>query len=66
MPLQLDASDAKGVGCKKGEPEIKERKIARRPLSPEHLLNVVFSETESEIIVVTFYTGRRTRYEGTI
>lgn len=58
--------DAKGVGCEKGEPEIKGRNIAQGPLSPDHLLNVVFAETEAEIIVVTFYPGRRTRYEGAI
>lgn len=44
----------------------KGRKVARRPLSPDHLLNVVFAETEAEKIVVTFYPGRRTRYEGAI
>lgn len=44
----------------------KERKIAQRPLSQDHLLNVVFAETETEIVVVTFYPGRRTRYEGAI
>jgi hypothetical protein len=47
-------------------PGYRGRKIARGPLTQEHLLNVVFSETESEIIVVTFYPGRRTRYEGAI
>lgn len=44
----------------------KGRMVARGPLSPHHLLNVVFSETQAEIIVVTFYPGRRTRYEGAI
>jgi hypothetical protein len=44
----------------------KGRTIARGPLGPDHLLNVVFAETEAEIIVVTFYPGRRTRYEGAI
>lgn len=42
------------------------RKIARGPLTQDHLLNVVFAETEAEIIVVTFYPGRRSRYEGAI
>lgn len=44
----------------------KGRKIAQGPLTPDHLLNVVFAETEAEISVVTFYPGRRTRYEGAI
>ncbi len=47
-------------------PGYRGRKIARGPLTQEHLLNVVFSETEGEITVVTFYPGRRTRYEGAI
>lgn len=42
------------------------RKIARGPLTLDHLLNVVFEETDAEIIVVTFYPGRRMRYESTI
>ncbi|MEX2491050.1 MAG: hypothetical protein WD425_04735 [Nitrospirales bacterium] len=35
-------------------------------LSAEHRLNVIFVETETEFIVVTFYPGRRERYEGAI
>lgn len=42
------------------------RKIAQGPLSVDHLLKVIFVETETEIIVVTFYPGRRVRYEGAI
>lgn len=44
----------------------KGRRVAQGPLSMNHLLNVVFVETETEIIVVTFYPGRRARYEGAI
>lgn len=44
----------------------KGRTIAQGSLSQDHLLNVVFVETEAEIIVVTFYPGRRARYEGAI
>lgn len=44
----------------------KGRRVAQGPFSPDHLLNVVFMETEIENIVVTFYPGRRTRYEGAI
>lgn len=44
----------------------KGRKIAQGPLSSDHLLNVVFAEDEAELIVVTFYPGRRARYEGAI
>ena len=44
----------------------KGRWIAQSSLSADHLLNVIFVETETEIIVVTFYPGRRERYEGAI
>jgi hypothetical protein len=40
--------------------------IAQSSLSAHHLLNVIVVETETEIIVVTFYPGRRERDEGAI
>jgi hypothetical protein len=40
--------------------------IAQGSLSTDHLLNVIGVENENEIIVVTFYPGRRERDEGAI
>ena len=44
----------------------KGRRVAQGSLSTNHLLNVVFVETETELIVVTFYPVRRARYEGAV
>ena len=42
------------------------RKIAQRRISEMHVLRVVYEEQQKEIRVVTFYPGRRSRYEGSI
>jgi hypothetical protein len=42
------------------------RKIAQRRISETHVLRVVFEERQKEIRVVTFYPGRRSRYESSI
>lgn len=42
------------------------RRIAQGSLHANHLLNVVFVEAETELIVVTFYPVRRARYEGAV
>ena len=42
------------------------RKIAQRRISEEHVLRVVYEEGRREIRVVTFYPGRRSRYESSI
>lgn len=39
------------------------RKVAQGPLDEERVLRVVYEETPEEIVIVTFYPGRRTRYE---
>lgn len=44
----------------------KGRRIARGTLSPHHFLNVVFVETETEVVIVTFYPVRRRRHEGAV
>jgi len=42
----------------------KERFVASGPLSLSHMLRVVFEKENGNIVVVTFYPVRRTRYEG--
>ena len=41
----------------------KDRLIAQKELDLIHVLRVVFEETESNIKVITFYPGRKDRYE---
>ena len=42
------------------------RKIAQRNISETHVLRVVYVEGQKEIGVVTFYPGRRSRYESSV
>jgi hypothetical protein len=42
------------------------RQIAQRRISEKHVLRVVYQEKQKEIGVVTFYPGRRSRYESSI
>src|SRR4030095_11389221 len=42
------------------------RKVAQRRISEKHVLRVVYDEGQREIRVVTFYPGRRSRYESSI
>ena len=42
------------------------RKVAQRRISEKHVLRVVYEEGQREIRVVTFYPGRRSRYESSI
>jgi len=37
--------------------------IAQKVISTSHILRVVFVESDDDIVVVTFYPGRKTRYE---
>lgn len=41
----------------------KNRKIAQRFIDENHILRIVFEESEDEIIIVTMYPARRKRYE---
>lgn len=40
-----------------------ERKIAQRVFDESHVLRVVYEERGDEILVITVYPGRRSRYE---
>jgi hypothetical protein len=40
------------------------RRVAQRAISERHVLRVIYDEGPEEIRVVTFYPGRRSRYEG--
>jgi len=42
----------------------KNRKIAERSISGEHLLRVVYEESSREVKVITLYPARRDRYEN--
>jgi len=39
------------------------RLVAQRPFGPRHVLRVVYEELADALLVVTFYPGRRERYE---
>ena len=39
------------------------RLVAQGPLDEQRVLRVVYEETPEEIVVITFYPGRRERYE---
>jgi hypothetical protein len=39
------------------------RKIAQGPLDARRVLRVVYEEGDDDILVITFYPGRRERYE---
>ena len=42
------------------------RKVAQRKISEKHVLRVIYVEGPKEIRVVTFYPGRRSRYESSV
>jgi len=42
----------------------KNRKIAQKVIDERHVMRVVFEETGEMLRVITFYPGRRVRYEG--
>ena len=41
----------------------KNRKIAQRVISNRHIIRVVFEELNEVLRIITFYPGRRERYE---
>jgi len=47
----------------KTEPGYRGRFIAQGPLDEERVLRVVYEEAGGEIVIVTFYPGKRARYE---
>ena len=40
------------------------RKVAQRRITERHVLRVIYEEGPEEIRIVTFYPGRRSRYEA--
>ncbi|MCY3638666.1 MAG: hypothetical protein OXG80_06165, partial [Chloroflexi bacterium] len=44
-------------------PGYRNRLIAQSPLDARKVLRVVYEESDEEIVIVTFYPGRRARYE---
>jgi hypothetical protein len=40
------------------------RKVAQRAITERHVLRVIYDEGPEEIRIVTFYPGRRSRYEA--
>jgi len=43
-----------------------ERTIAQRRISDRHVLRVVFRREDNVAVVITFYPGRRSRYETAV
>lgn len=41
----------------------RDRLIAQKRLTDDHVLRVVYEKSDEEIIVITVYPGRRSRYE---
>lgn len=48
------------------EPGYRGRTVAQRGISEQHVLRVIYEETAEEIAIVTFYPGRRSRYESPV
>ncbi len=44
------------------ESRYKNRLIAQKELDSDHVLRIVYEETEKEIRIITFYPGRKERY----
>ena len=42
----------------------RERKIAQKIINESHVIRVVFEEVQGVVRVITFYPGRRERYES--
>lgn len=42
------------------------RKILQTPYDQNHVLRIVFEEKGHEVKIITFYPGRKTRYENKI
>jgi len=40
------------------------RKVAQRGITERHVLRVIYEEGSEDIRVVTFYPGKRSRYES--
>ena len=47
-------------------PTVKGRRIAQKRVSEHHVLRVVYREEGKTLVVITFYPGRRSYYEGKI
>ena len=47
-------------------PGTKGRRIAQKRVSEHHVLRVVYREEGEELVVITFYPGRRKYYEGQV
>ncbi|MCZ7574881.1 MAG: hypothetical protein M5U01_40540 [Ardenticatenaceae bacterium] len=45
-------------------PQVGSKFIAQRGITQQHVLRVVYREEGETRIVITFYPGRRERYEG--
>jgi len=41
----------------------KGRKIAQKSFDPDHVLRVIYEEHTGEAVIITFYPGRRQRYD---
>ncbi|OGC08009.1 DUF4258 domain-containing protein [candidate division WOR-1 bacterium RIFOXYA2_FULL_36_21] len=48
----------------KKEKGFKDRFIAQKAIDFKHVLRVVYEEKDNLIVIITFYPGRRSYYEG--
>ena len=48
------------------EPQPDDTWIAQRRIGARHVLRVVYREVNGDRVVITFYPGRRERYEGVV
>jgi hypothetical protein len=55
-----------GIGGDFSGIRIQREKVAQRRISEKHVLRVIYVEGQKEIAVVTFYPGRRSRYESSV
>ncbi len=47
-------------------PGYRNRKIARKVIGENHVIRIVFEDFSDKIKIITFYPGRRKRYEDEI
>lgn len=47
-------------------PQSESKYIAQKRIGESHVLRVIYRREGEDLVVITFYPGRRERYEGTV
>lgn len=47
-------------------PQPEDRYIAQKRIAERHMLRVIYRQADGDLVVITFYPGRRERYESTV